>query len=649
MEIPQGYDRGFRQMKKLVYGVGLFIVFLTLLGLMINYIGKWIGVVHPLNTPIILGVFWISVFITLGINKKRIYDWVKSWHGIHPSAYLLMFLPIMAIVGAELVNYTNSNIILMIMLPLIVLVPIMCLVKKIPQNYWGFAIWMMALAILLHRALISPNLSGSDNILELSCFRATYLGQSFPQPNAVGSFYGTYNTVLSVTILPTMIQRITAISGVWIFKLVYPLLLSIVPVAIYELVKGQFNAKFALLSAFLVMSVYTFYTEILITDKTLIATVLFAVFLLMYFTKQKWYLLVLMGIGVILSHYATAILFVILIIGMALVSRRKSDIVMSFIFVVVGVSWYLTQGNGASANHLSDIGKSLVTANTGIISSSGTINEVVRLFTRGVSYLPFSTLILYVISQILIGLGFLYMCWRLFIKKIKDVQLEYLALSFMLLALLALEIIPRFSSLIGLDRIYLYCMMALAPFMFVALSKIKCWVVISVILVGLFFLTNVGFVNQIIGHPLSNSIALDYQGSDYPVFTNQEIAGAEWLIANHNAEVYTDAYSQLIFYYIDSSTNIKDTLTDNLMMFKLVPNLVVINTIPSGSYIYLRKYNYNHNELTLVYYDFNVENITQYPISDLGSFAQVINSANMVYQNTDCEIIKTTINYGGLK
>jgi uncharacterized membrane protein len=619
------------------------------LGLAINYIGKWIGVLHPLNTPIILTVFWLSVIVVVGINKQRIYNWVKSWQKIHPSAYFLMLLPIMAIIGAEIVNYANSNIVLMVTLPLIVLVPIMCLTKKIPQNYWGFAIWMMALAILLHRALISPNLSGSDNILESSCFRATYLGQSFPQVNAVGSFYGTYNTVLSVTILPTMIERITAINGVWIFKLVYPLLLSIVPVAVYELIKGQFNAKYALLSAFLVMSVYTFYTEILITDKTLIATILFAVFLLMYFTKQKWYFLILVGIGVILSHYATAILFVVLMVGITFVSRKKSDIVMSLIFIVVGLSWYLTQGNGASANHLSDIGKSLISANTGIISSSGTINEVVRLFTSGVSYLPFSTLILYVISQILVSLGFLYICWRLFIKRVKDVQLEYLVLSLMLLILLTLELIPRFSSLIGLDRIYLYCMMALAPFMFVALSKIKGWVVISLILVGLFFLTNVGFINQIIGHPLSNSIALDYQGSDYPVFTNQEIKGAEWLIANHNADVYTDAYSQLIFYYIDSSTNIKDNLTDNLMLFKLIPNPVIVNQIPVGSYIYLRKYNFNRNELTLVYYDFNVEDITEYPINELGSFAQVVNAAKLVYQNSDCEIIQTTTNYGGLK
>jgi uncharacterized membrane protein len=619
------------------------------LGLAINYIGKWVGVAQPLNTPVILIVFWFLVIVVAGINKQRIYNWVKSWHKIHPSAYFLMLLPIMAIIGAEIVNYANSNIILMVLLPLIVLVPIMCLTKKIPQNYWGFAIWMMALAILLHRALISPNLSGSDNILELSCFRATYLGQSFPQANAIGSFYGTYNTVLSVTILPAMIERITAINGVWIFKLVYPLLLSIVPVAVYELIKGQFNAKFALLSAFLVMSVYTFYTEILITDKTLIATILFAVFLLMYFTKQKWYFLILVGIGVILSHYATAILFVVLMVGMAFVSRKKSDIVMSLIFIVVGLGWYLTQGNGASANHLSDIGKSLISANTGIISSSGTINEVVRLFTSGVSYLPFSTLILYVISQILIFLGFLYICWRLFIKRIKDVQLEYLALSLMLLILLALELIPRFSSLIGLDRIYLYCMMALAPFIFVALSKIKGWVVISLILVGLFFLANVGFINQIIGHPLSDSIALDYQGSDYPVFTNQEIKGAEWLIANHNAEVYTDAYSQLVFYYIDSSTNIKDNLTDNLMLFKLIPNPVIVNQIPVGSYIYLRKYNFNHNELTLVYYDFNVEDITEYPINELGSFAQVVNSAKLVYRDSDCEIIQTTTNYGGLK
>ena len=49
----------------------------------------------------------------------------------------------------------------------------------------------------------------------------------------------------------------------------------------------------------------------------------------------------------------------------------------------------------------------------------------------------------------------------------------------------------------------------------------------------------------------------------------------------------------------------------------------------------------------MVYYNFNVENITEYPINDLGSFAQVVKTAKTIYINPDCEIVQTTINYAG--
>ena len=89
----------------------------------------------------------------------------------------------------------------MIMLLLIVIVPIVCMFTKlIPSNYWGFAIWMMALSVLLHRALISQYLSGTDNIIELICSRITYNNEAW---RTLTNWYSGYNTVLSITILPT--------------------------------------------------------------------------------------------------------------------------------------------------------------------------------------------------------------------------------------------------------------------------------------------------------------------------------------------------------------------------------------------------------------------------------------------------------------
>lgn len=643
-------------MKKILYGIGILLVFVMVLGLAINYIGMWIGVAKPLNSGIILVTFWFSVVCFLGINKKRIYNWIKSLavnrQPIPKSVYALVLLPIMAIAGAELFNTTGSNIILMVMLPLIVVVPIICMFTKlIPKKYWAFAIWMMALSIILHRTLISPYLSGTDNIIELMVFKATYYKDIW---NSTGVMFSEYNTVLSVTILPVMISKITFISPVWVFKLVLPILLSFVPVAIYELVKDSFNEKIAFLSAFFLMSVYTYYTVTIMTEKQLIATFLLSIFFLVLFNNIKWkpFVLGLLGVGIIFSHYATAVLFVALFIGVAIILRKKYIFIVACLMAVITVVWYKVQGNGVVVSQFTTIGQSVIAATNSSynVGQDGITNEVVRLFTKGTAYLPPLLIVLYVISQIMIVVSFVILAWRHFIKKIRDVRLEYLALACMLLMLLGLELVlPKLSDLIGLERIYLYCMMVLSPLVFIAISRFKkWWLIASVVFVSLFFLMNIGFINQLINKPLSDSISLS-NNADYPVFTTKEMQGAQWLLDNStNQEICSDNYAQYVFYYSNISITNISRVDENVLVFKLENEMpVVINDIPQGSFIYLRKSNLVNDDLTLHYYNVNVEGTIAYPMDDLGNFKKLLDSSKVVYSNSDCQILQTTADYQG--
>ena len=643
-------------MKKILYGIGILLVFVMVLGLAINYIGMWIGVAKPLNSGIILVTFWFSVVCFLGINKKRIYNWIKSLavnrQPIPKSVYALVLLPIMAIAGAELFNTTGSNIILMVMLPLIVVVPIICMFTKlIPKKYWAFAIWMMALSIILHRTLISPYLSGTDNIIELMVFKATYYKDIW---NSTGVLFSEYNTVLSVTILPVMISKITFISPVWVFKLVLPILLSFVPVAIYELVKDSFNEKIAFLSAFFLMSVYTYYTVTIMTEKQLIATFLLSIFFLVLFNNIKWkpFVLGLLGVGIIFSHYATAVLFVALFIGVAIILRKKYIFIVACLMAVITVVWYKVQGNGVVVSQFTTIGQSVIAATNSSynVGQDGITNEVVRLFTKGTAYLPPLLIVLYVISQIMIVVSFVILAWRHFIKKIRDVRLEYLALACMLLMLLGLELVlPKLSDLIGLERIYLYCMMVLSPLVFIAISRFKkWWLIASVVFVSLFFLMNIGFINQLINKPLSDSISLS-NNADYPVFTTKEMQGARWLLDNStNQEICSDNYAQYVFYYSNISITNISRVGENVLVFKLENEMpVVINDIPQGSFIYLRKSNLVNDDLTLHYYNVNVEGTIAYPMDDLGNFKKLLDSSKVVYSNSDCQILQTTADYQG--
>jgi uncharacterized membrane protein len=641
--------------KKILYGVGLLITFLMILGLAINWLGLAIGVSRPLNSFVILLTFWFSVFVVVIINKQRIWSWLKSFKNPPLSVYLLILLPVTAVGGAELVNYSGSNALLMVLLALIVVIPIVCMFTKvIPEKYWAFTVWIMALSVVLHTTLVSSNLWGTDNIIEYGCYRVTalagYWNHSF---NNV--ILTDYNSTLSITILPLMLSKITFTSGLWIFKLVFPILLSLLPVATYELVKTQFNNKIAFMSAFFTMSVYIFFTEALFTDKELVAIVLLSIFLLMTLDniKYKSYLLVILGIGIIASHYSVAFMFLV-VMGMAsLLLRSKRMIALTGILVLITGIWYLTQGNGMLIRNFVDRGQ--VIAGQVPVSSSGgvtvqTQNWVVRLFSQGRGFLPLSLLVVYVVTQLLIVAGFVKVLWGRFVKKETQISVWFIYLAVSFVILLGAELlIPNISVVISLNRIYLISMVVLSPFIILGAMLLfkKKAVALTTLIAVLFFLMNTGFIYELTGHPLSNAVGLN-QNLDYPVYTDKEIDGAKWLVAqNLSNMLFYDNMSYYIFVHAEVEAPIlTGKIGGNLFLYNPAQPNVVNNIIPIGSVIYLRRYNLINDEISLQYNSSAIWNWETIPIQSIPQMSQLINTGEVLFDNGDCRIIKTTIAYG---
>jgi len=56
------------------------------------------------------------------------------------------------------------------------------------------------------------------------------------------------------TILPVMVSKLASIAGLWVLKLIFPIMFSLVPLAVYEMLKTQFSDKTAFLSSFFAIS-----------------------------------------------------------------------------------------------------------------------------------------------------------------------------------------------------------------------------------------------------------------------------------------------------------------------------------------------------------------------------------------------------------
>src|SRR5208337_4570706 len=80
-----------------------------------------------------------------------------------------------------------------------------------------------------------------------------------------------YNAALSVTILPAIISTVSSIDGVSIFKIVYPLLFSLVPMILYRTYRKIMSPGAAFLSVFVFISYPTSYIELTQLGRQMIA------------------------------------------------------------------------------------------------------------------------------------------------------------------------------------------------------------------------------------------------------------------------------------------------------------------------------------------------------------------------------------------
>lgn len=685
--------------KATLYSLGISVVFLMFLGLAANTFLPLIGIHNPLaQLPIVItSTIVLSCLCVVAYIRDRRY--VPSaqfkWElPLSPSVLGLVLLPCLAVIGAQLVNSYQSNLLLMVLMVLLASVPILLVFTHIfPERLYGLAIWVIALSLLLHRSLISQYLWGADIIGEYAAFRTVEMNALWApnSPNLITA----YNVTLSVTILPVMLSKLMNLDGLWLFKLIFPVLLSFVPLAVYEMLKGQFQPKTAFLSSFLAMSLYTFYTTFLGVGKQLIAVLLLALFALVMLDKEiqpskRSLLLGGLGVGVIVSHYSSAFLLAIIVFAAAtglLVLRRKSKsltIPMAIFLVFVSLSWYCFQANGAVIKQFLGMGESAVNVQTtGVaIGDAGTTNEAQRLLSEGSGNMPDSMRYLYIFSQVLIVVGFTMKGWRWLRRKETKISGEFMCFSFAFLFLLALELVmPQFAQVVSLDRIYFVCMLFLSPFFIIGIEKIisiikavtadetfnrrvkrmltnlsvsvinHSVVIVAALFAAIFLLFNTGFIYELAGQPLATSIALSRDNSDFPVFSEAEFSSGRWLLSRNSApnEIYYDTIPFHLFANLDASGDKITGKTAGHIIYRDPAGDTVVSDIPANSFIYLREYNLKESRIALGWPSYQTMDIRRLDINDLGVFTYALQSSDVVYTNGKSEILYTLHKYSTQK
>jgi uncharacterized membrane protein len=649
--------------KKIVYSVGISIFLLMIIGFLINSFGPLVGFSRPISFYSIIFSINCLIISLAGLSYYKhhldfsLTDPLKKCKNeifTIPSFCLFLIL-ILGILSGLLIRYYQSSFVSVIFIIGIgILVILIAYEKIIPPAFYPYTLFIISLSLLLSRTLSSPYLFGSDIHFELFFQQLTQLN-SYWDPSVVPN---NLNTMLSTVMLPTIYSIVLHMDTISVYKIIFPIIFSLVPVIIYFLFNREIGNKFAFFSVFFFMSFYAYFLTLLWLPRQQVAELFLALFLVTLFEKEldnfkKNFLLILWTISLIVSHYATTYIFLVILLGVYLLikifSVRNSSLKLSIIFFygVMTLSWYIFIADSTAFRSILDIGDKIANAIMNDAFSKNSIDpNIDQALGSGMLNLPFwhSLGHLWQIgTQFFIILGFIYL-----ILKYKSTKINVELIFFWIIGILFLIIsivVPFFASSLVIDRIYHIVLIFISPlciFGVLALTRLSAKLfrlnmlkspqVVSTLMVVLlvpYFFFNAGAIFEITEK--SDNFKLDLTrtadniqfSSQSTFFISGQIIPIEDVIASKWISIHSESESKL---YADTDKSFE------LVGYGLIAPKRIDESghFPeNGGYIFITFYNfidnkYSQNSLT------RVRSNTYVPIETI---LMKLKDRNFIYNN----------------
>lgn len=666
--------------------VGLSLTTLMFTGLIINTIFPPLGILRPISIiPLTSSLSAIVLFFCMLCYKiDDAFDDPGS-HDIKNALSLpvlfLCIIPFMAIFGTYLMNLYNSNILIVLLLVAISLVVILICFDIIPINFYPLAVFIISISLLYHKSLISMYLVElGDTSFEYWTLRSIVMNSIWNPAE-----FGNLNAMLSlVFILP--IYSIILAEDIWLFKIIFPLLFSLVPLALYQIYQKQTNAKIAFLSCFFFISVFSFYGTMLGAIRQQLAELFLVLLILIIINKnikkiKRSVLFICFSISLIVSHYGLAYIYILtFIIALSILAFYESPIKMKladifqinstkdtsdkelnlvssnlssrminsnllFIFIICSLIWYINISGSSAFIAPVKIGYHIL--------NSIFLDFLNPESTQGLNIIlrPSETLVgnfnkvIHIIMQLFITISLITISLKRYNKQ--NFNYEYLAFSISFFGIcLACLFIPYFASTLNTARIYHITLIFLAPFCVVggiSLFKlfcrccdyawqngnIRCPLRVISILFAIFFMINSGLIHELANQPASFS--LNASVFTAPHFNEKEIISAEWLSNNMNnsIKVYADGYNAYLLQMIIGSF---------LPIYFFKDSYDTITKIESGTYTFLGEENTIYRNIILDNFNKPRQDCRQVPLRNL-ALNYIFPKMSKLYNNGDSAIL----------
>jgi uncharacterized membrane protein len=641
--------------EKVVFSVGLSIAFLMLVGLVINIVGPLAGFTSPLEPTLLIAV--ISCFVLVGsalCYSKSLGDihLNEAAKGTIAKALPIVSLPILSTIGAFWANATgNTSILLMALIATLMVFGIAVFSKRlVPEGFHTIVIFSIAVTLVFQFTLVSSYLYGfSDIHIEYYILRLTEKsGYWNPTASFTDQVYGTYNNMLSITVLPTIYSNMLGIDSTWILKIVFPLIFAFVPLALYLMWREKLGVTIALFSAFLLMSQVTFYTEMLNLARQMIAELFFVLLFIVLFSKKLTsinmiILFMIFSFSLVVSHYSMALIFLFLVLTTWLFAyyakkmNKNLTLPMIALFSTIMFSWYIYTSASISFETILSFANSIyfglgnflnpasrgqgVLQGLGLQAASSTLQQV----SRTIAYT----------TELFIVIGFLVLLLQ---RKKRNIDFGYFTLCSANMVILALCILlPNFALSLQITRLYHILLFFLAPLFSIGCiacvelstkTKKKFYsLFLTVTILIAYFLFQTNFVYEVTGSqswsvPLSRYRLSQRLYTEFGYSTEAEVSGTEWLSQRANIEnlvLYTDSSSYPRLY--------------RLIYKEKLQSITNVTSANSNEFVYLGELNMIFGKVVGATGDI------AWNTSEISG----LNSLSITYTNGYCQIYKNTI------
>jgi uncharacterized membrane protein len=567
-------------------------------------VGLFLNILYPiLSEPLSLIPLLLTLNIVMGIlavfayQRNRELDTSSIFNFkfklgdklLAPLIFPILF-PLMAVLGTYLMNTSLNNILILAMILLIpfYVVVVAYLRDRIHPYTYPVALFMIGMGLVLMHALTSAHIIGRDVHQEFYCFQLTLANFHWN----IYDYYNPYNACLSITILPTIYQVLSNMNPEYVFKLLFGLLGSVLPLMVYTVSKKYLNKKFAFFAALLFVF-QVFFIDIVGAVRQEVAVIFFFLAIMIIFdcfgetkfekSRVKKLLFLIFVSSMVVSHYATSYVAFALLVPILLLPFLKNlyyehritivNFEVLLIYFVVIILWFVLY---AKVQFLAgtDVIQSTVAATataTGAgggnyafeSSREGTVLSVLGI---GIKNLPnFVAVIANDLIFVTIGIGLLTLIGKyrkLLMKKtvyiydeINTLNSKLVLAGVVALTLLAMFIIlPSVSFFYGSDRLFFQLLIFTAPIFIIGTFKIAeilnkvikkpdLKVVLILVLLIFLFICNTHLQYELTGIPFSPEYDKTGITRGELYIYDGELTTAKWIgtYRTDDINVYSDA------------------------------------------------------------------------------------------------------------